>query len=670
MTIEGKFNHDHIQSSKATDFISNWLLLKDDNDDEHSSTDPIFRLAQVYTTFEYEQNEISLIYLACRIFDDFKENTFDYVEWCQNEHATRSSVRDEFFRILFERLWTNLIDLFSNEKKNTIEQWTYMYTFIDKYYPSNTVLRSTKLTQIANQIEFMRLAYAIFLNENILEPIELLHHLLVHLPRDQLRSSINNSQRLTFVKLIPDILNTIFEHKQIDECTLMIDIQQWLISILRTSKQRSQDDINNVFISLGDLKCRWSMPMKQLLFDELIDLTILQSQKQILSIIDRIEYLLPIIIQCIPDKNSMANYQIPHHPFVLQQNRGHRIVLLDLFFFHLDQYLIETSINEQLINEFMTFKPPKINDPEVTLWMKIIFKDFREYFLIRSTALYLSEVKFNDNENDADEFIECFKVLITNYLLIDETTVQLSDHLQIFLSTIVVKRSWSFLLNFLKLNRIQHLNMQWATILYNHLKLKHESQSNSYLQFAHQLQFTLSAQSHIASIFPHLHQLYDELNQIIITCVNDETNNTRWQALSDWILLQSKAHLTDMKVLLLLNIYYNYYCHNRLQLLNSLINVIETTLEPTIEELCVFRCLLDPEHYIIGYSMETNNTDLNHLTRLFRLDCQAVDELYTRHLLVNLMAMILMSGKKSFLWTFAFQPLAIENTFGIFEFIV
>jgi hypothetical protein len=122
--------------------------------------------------------------------------------------------------------------------------------------------------------------------------------------------------------------------------------------------------------------------------------------------------------------------------------------------------------------------------------------------------------------------------------------------------------------------------------------------------------------------------------------------------------------MIDIKVMLLLNIYYNYYCNNQLQLLNTLLNVIERMLEPTPEEIRVFRCLLDPEHYMIGYPQENNTTDFNYLNHLFRLDCEAVDELCIRHSLVNLMAMIIKGGVTNFLWTFAFQPLSIENTFG------
>ncbi|CAF4596956.1 unnamed protein product, partial [Rotaria sp. Silwood2] len=69
---------------------------------------------------------------------------------------------------------------------------------------------------------------------------------------------------------------------------------------------------------------------------------------------------------------------------------------------------------------------------------------------------------------------------------------------------------------------------------------------------------------------------------------------------------------------------------------------------------------------MIGYPNNDNNEDSNFLNSLFKLDYKVEDEtwkLSIRHLLVNLMAMILMGGEQSFLWTFAFQPLTLEHTF-------
>jgi hypothetical protein len=63
---------------------------------------------------------------------------------------------------------------------------------------------------------------------------------------------------------------------------------------------------------------------------------------------------------------------------------------------------------------------------------------------------------------------------------------------------------------------------------------------------------------------------------------------------------------------------------------------------------------------MIGY----NNVEKNCVNELFKLDCKDNHELNIRHSLVNLLAMILLSGKQNFLWTFAFEPLKLQNTLG------
>jgi hypothetical protein len=116
--------------------------------------------------------------------------------------------------------------------------------------------------------------------------------------------------------------------------------------------------------------------------------------------------------------------------------------------------------------------------------------------------------------------------------------------------------------------------------------------------------------------------------------------------------------------MILLKIYYNYYCTNQLILLNTLLEFIDNKLEPSFEESRVFRALLQPEQFMIGYPNDNENNDGNFLNNLFRLDCNDKDELGIRHSLVNLIVMILMGGKQNFLWTFAFQPLALQETYG------
>ncbi|CAF4870393.1 unnamed protein product [Rotaria sp. Silwood1] len=249
------------------------FALDDDNEQTllgTSSSELIFRLAQVYTTFEYEKNDISLIYSAYRIIDSFHENRSYFDELCQNKNSTRSEAREELFRFLFDLLWNKLNQLCASTDEKDIQQWTYMYTFIYKYYPSDALLCSTKLVDIGNQIEFMRLSYSIFVDETIPDPTQLVTQLLKHQPRDTLRSSISNNKS-SYLKILPTIINIIHEYlsNRIDNehagsSSLMIDFQQWILSILRTSKPRTQDDINNIFVCL-DCKAADELCIRHLL---------------------------------------------------------------------------------------------------------------------------------------------------------------------------------------------------------------------------------------------------------------------------------------------------------------------------------------------------------------------------------------------------------------------
>ncbi|CAF4391759.1 unnamed protein product, partial [Rotaria magnacalcarata] len=60
----------------------------------------------------------------------------------------------------------------------------------------------------------------------------------------------------------------------------------------------------------------------------------------------------------------------------------------------------------------------------------------------------------------------------------------------------------------------------------------------------------------------------------------------------------------------------------------------------------------------------SDDDDKNFLNDLFKLDYNDEFELSLRHMLVNLVAMVLLGGKESFLWTFMFEPLTLQNTFG------
>ncbi|CAF1380067.1 unnamed protein product, partial [Rotaria sordida] len=670
--VEKNFDENLIQCQKTIEFISHWLLLVDDNDRQSLEESPnkhVWLLAHVYTSFEYDQNDLFSLYSACRITDrlDLKQSFYDNL--LHDNHVTRSEVREKLFRFMFDNLWKNLCEFCSNN--NTGEIWMHIYTFISKYYPSDKVLQRTQLIEIKEQIEFMNLAYLILINDKIPQAKELVSNLLkdihlVHINNNYLNRNQGKSLYLKLLSKIIDFIQQYFENKNINNSTLMIDIQQWIISMLKSSTESCKEEIENLFKGLNQSTYQLSLPMKQLLFDKLANLYIesIRHNRIIFDCWERFIILLPLIIECLEDDNLLEDYQLPYHSSIIIID-NQRQPLIDLFFFHLQRYFNDEMIKCELVNKIMQSKLSNMRIKRLKV-AREIFKKLKDYFLLRSTALLLCQT---DVSPDDQRIISRITLTIINqYLSIDRETIQLNQYLQIFLSTIISKRSWNFLFNLLKSDHIQRLNNQWATTLSCLLGMKQTVQHNKYLQLCHQIQFTLST-NNISSIFPKLHQPYEQLKHILNNCVKENINEQQWKNLLDWIELKrnmnpSDLNLKEIKVILLLNIYYDYYCNNQLASLHTLLEFIENTLELLPEELRVFRAILQPEQFIIGYPRVNDNAEKNFLNNLFTLNCQDEDELCIRHSLVNLIAMILMGGKQSFLWTFAFHPSTLQNTFG------
>ena len=229
-------------------------------------------------------------------------------------------------------------------------------------------------------------------------------------------------------------------------------------------------------------------------------------------------------------------------------------------------------------------------------------------------------------------------------------------------STIISKQSWGFLFEFLALAHVQRLDSAWSDTLARILELKQTIPQNQYLQLSQQVQFTLPIYDRRLSAFPSLHQPYQELRKLIITCVEDPSDAQTWQPIASWIQAKSSAlPVNELKAVVLLNIYYDYYCTNRLQSIETLGETLKRAFVLSREERRVFRVLMDPERYMIGYG---DNAERNALNDIFKLNCHDDFDLSFRHLLVNLMAMILLGGKQSFLWTMAFEPRKLCSTFG------
>ncbi len=102
------------------------------------------------------------------------------------------------------------------------------------------------------------------------------------------------------------------------------------------------DEINYIFKYLNQSLHHWSLPMKQFLFDQLVNLSVQLTQENQPttiefknSFLDRLKFF-STIIDFNTDERSLQNYQLPYHPVVISNiNKKERPILIDLFFFHL-----------------------------------------------------------------------------------------------------------------------------------------------------------------------------------------------------------------------------------------------------------------------------------------------------------------------------------------------
>ena len=177
--VEKNFTDDRVKCQKSIEFVSQWLRLVDENDqrvlDEYHHKN-IWRLAHVYTSFEYDRHDLFSLYSACRIMDRLDQTQTFYHQLFNDDNPTRSLIRERLFRRMFDDLWKNLFDVCFNNQ--TTETWILCYTMISKYYPSNKVLEQIQLIDIKSHIEFMNLAHFILLNENLIKPEQLVIKLL------------------------------------------------------------------------------------------------------------------------------------------------------------------------------------------------------------------------------------------------------------------------------------------------------------------------------------------------------------------------------------------------------------------------------------------------------------------------------------------------------------
>jgi hypothetical protein len=315
--IENNFDHNPDQYQQTVEFISHWLSLIDEYDNqshEDGTQKHLWLLAHVYTTFEYEQTDLLSMYSACRIMNRLGSIQSPFAHLFVNQAITRSNLRETFFRSIFDQLWTNLCQ--SSSDKENYQTWIHTYIFISKYYPSEKVLEGIQLVEIRCQIQLMNLAYLIFLNEKTVEPQELVMNLLTKI---QLNA---RSDCLTLLPKVMEIISQYIQEKNLENLTLMIDVQQWVISICRSFTQPSEQVLRSLLIYLNQSTIHISLAMKQFLFDQLADLLLQmkQSSKAIIDLWDRFS-LIPILTECISDVDHLEHHRLPFHPSISAADR-------------------------------------------------------------------------------------------------------------------------------------------------------------------------------------------------------------------------------------------------------------------------------------------------------------------------------------------------------------
>lgn len=672
--VDKSFTDDRVKCQKSIEFVSRWLRLVDENEqrllDEYRY-EYIWRLAHVYTSFEYDRNDLFSLYSACRIMDRLDQTQTFYHQLFDNDNSTRSLVRERLFRRMFDDLWKNLSDVCFNDQ--TKEIWILCYTMISKYYPSSKVLEQTQLIDIKSHIEFMNLAHFILLNENLTKPEELVTKLLQKFEFLQ-QNEVNyrvGQQKSPYIERYSSIIETVneyIEEENLPKSTLMIDVQQWIISILKSTNDSYREEIFSLFKYLNQPTCPLTLAIKEFLFDELVNIYLkyIQRNQLIKDTWDSI-ILLPTMIRCASDGNLLENYCLPYHPSVITHGNTPS-TLLDLFFSNLKRSMTNEVVHCTFINKIMQSTAPTSDIHQLKPSVDAVFRQLKDYFLIQLTALLLCQP--DRSVEDQPDVNRILLYIINKYLSIQNNATKLTEPLQNFLSIIVSKFSWNHLLKVLKSDHVQQQNQQWSTTLSRFFEIKQPTTAaakKSSIQISHQLEFTLASNNE-QSIFPHLHQPYTELKTIVDQCVNQNNDEQRWKPFTDWITLNRQGNpptlqLTEIKVIVLLNIYYEYFCQDRLQSIDSLLPIIERDLDLLVEERLVFRALTQPERCMIGYPRNQQD-ERNTLNDFFTPQCQNEDELRIRHCLVNLMAIILLGGKQSFLWSFAFQPLTLVHTHG------
>ncbi len=179
---------------------------------------------------------------------------------------------------------------------------------------------------------------------------------------------------------------------------------------------------------------------------------------------DRLE-ILPVLLECCSNIEQYENYQIPSHPTVLSSNNinqlENRPILLDLHFFYLQRQIQNEIIHMTHLNQGMLLSMPKIGSNHLKSFGSTVFKQLNDYFLVEMICLYICQKNICDDDKQ-DQLISILSTIINKHLQFDQISNQFSSNLNHFLSIIINKKSWNFLLKLFQSTIFQQANQQWT----------------------------------------------------------------------------------------------------------------------------------------------------------------------------------------------------------------
>ena len=232
--------------------------------------------------------------------------------------------------------------------------------------------------------------------------------------------------------------------------------------------------------------------------------------------------------------------------------------------------------------------PPTGADRKHISMAEKVFAQIKDHFILQ-----LAAIMFCRSDPDLDD--RTLTTVIHHYLTVEYQAKQLTPNVKFFFSVIINKKNWTYLQTLLQSARIKNLDSAWAESMTNLLSLSQAIEESKTLRLCHQIQWTIHTNNQL-SIFPQLHQPYHELNQCVHRCSQTTDPAQRWTLLINWIQAKLTARppfptTVEIKVMLLLNIYYNYYCTNRLESLGGLLPLIEHHLQTSARRIDCFSCV-------------------------------------------------------------------------------